>query len=256
MPIFESHAHYLDSRFDPDRDALLQSLAAAGVERVMEVACAPADFLPALALADQYPFLYAALGVHPHDADQWDPQVAAQLARLLSRHPKAKALGEIGLDYHYDLSPRPVQRQAFQEQLELARQLDKPVILHVREAYGDAMDILRAQPRPLDGVMHCFSGSPEIARECLELGLYVAFGGAVTFHNANKVLQSAALVPLDRLLLETDCPYMTPVPHRGQRNDSTFLPLIAQKLAELHQCSLAELLDATFQNACRLFRVA
>lgn len=117
----------------------------------MEVACAPADFLPALALADQYPFLYAALGVHPHDASQWDPQVAAQLARLLSQHPKAKALGEIGLDYHYDLSPRPVQRQAFQEQLELARQLDKPVILHVREAYGDAMDILRAQPRPLDG---------------------------------------------------------------------------------------------------------
>lgn len=256
MPIFESHAHYLDSRFDPDRDALLQSLAAAGVERVMEVACAPADFLPVLALADQYPFLYAALGVHPHDASQWDPQVAAQLARLLSQHPKAKALGEIGLDYHYDLSPRPVQRRAFQEQLELARQLDKPVILHVREAYGDAMDILRAQPRPLDGVMHCFSGSPEIARECLELGLYVAFGGAVTFHNANKVLQSAALVPLDRLLLETDCPYMTPAPHRGQRNDSTYLPLIAQKLAELHQCSLAELLDATFQNACRLFRVA
>ncbi len=256
MPIFESHAHYLDSRFDPDRDALLQSLAAAGVERVMEVACAPADFLPALALADQYPFLYAALGVHPHDASQWDPQVAAQLARLLSQHPKAKALGEIGLDYHYDLSPRPVQRRAFQEQLELARQLDKPVILHVREAYGDAMDILRAQPRPLDGVMHCFSGSPEIARECLELGLYVAFGGAVTFHNARKVLESAALVPLDRLLLETDCPYMTPVPHRGQRNDSTYLPLIAQKLAELHQCSLAELLDATFQNACRLFRVA
>lgn len=256
MPIFESHAHYLDSRFDPDRDALLQSLAAAGVERVMEVACAPADFLPALALADQYPFLYAALGVHPHDADQWDPQVAAQLARLLSQHPKAKALGEIGLDYHYDLSPRPVQRRAFQEQLELARQLDKPVILHVREAYGDAMDILRAQPRPLDGVMHCFSGSPEIARECLELGLYVAFGGAVTFHNARKVLESAALVPLDRLLLETDCPYMTPVPHRGQRNDSTYLPLIAQKLAELHQCSLAELLDAPFQNACRLFRVA
>ena len=256
MPIFESHAHYLDSRFDPDRDALLQSLAAAGVERVMEVACAPADFLPALALADQYPFLYAALGVHPHDASQWDPQVAAQLARLLSQHPKAKALGEIGLDYHYDLSPRPVQRRAFQEQLELARQLDKPVILHVREAYGDAMDILRAQPRPLDGVMHCFSGSPEIARECLELGLYVAFGGAVTFHNARKVLQSAALVPLDRLLLETDCPYMTPVPHRGQRNDSTYLPLIAQKLAELHQCSLEALLDATFQNACRLFRVA
>ena len=256
MPIFESHAHYLDSRFDPDRDALLQSLAAAGVERVMEVACAPADFLPALALADQYPFLYAALGVHPHDASQWDPQVAARLARLLSQHPKAKALGEIGLDYHYDLSPRPVQRQAFQEQLELARQLDKPVILHVREAYGDAMDILRAQPRPLDGVMHCFSGSPEIARECLELGLYVAFGGAVTFHNASKVLQSAALVPLDRLLLETDCPYMTPVPHRGQRNDSTYLPLIAQKLAELHQCSLAELLDAAFHNACRLFRGA
>lgn len=255
MPIFESHAHYLDSRFDADRDKLLQSLAAAGVERVMEVACAPADFLPALALADQYPFLYAALGVHPHDADQWDPQVAAQLTRLLSQHPKAKALGEIGLDYHYDLSPRPVQRRAFQEQLELAHQLDKPVILHVREAYGDAMDILRARPRPLDGVMHCFSGSPEIARECLDLGLYVAFGGAVTFHNARKVLESAALVPLDRLLLETDCPYMTPVPHRGQRNDSTYLPLIAQKLAELHHCTLEEILDATFQNACRLFRV-
>ena len=255
MPIFESHAHYLDSRFDPDRDALLQSLAAAGVERVMEVACAPADFLPALALADQYPFLYAALGVHPHDASQWDPQVAAQLARLLSQHPKAKALGEIGLDYHYDLSPRPVQRQAFQEQLELARQLDKPVILHVREAYGDAMDILRAQPRPLDGVMHCFSGSPEIARECLELGLYVAFGGAVTFHNANKVLQSAALVPLDRLLLETDCPYMTPVPHRGERNHPGFMHLTAEKIAEVRGISADEVCSAAYKTANSFFGI-
>lgn len=255
MRIFDSHAHYLDERFDPDRDAVLSAQFAAGVERILEVACAPADFTRALDLCSRYPGLYCALGVHPHGADKAGEDALSRLARLLPAHEKAVALGEIGLDYHYDFSPRDVQRRAFEEQLSLARALNLPVVLHVREAYGDAMDILRAHRQGLRGVMHCFSGSPEIARECVGLGLYVAFGGSVTFQNARKAVESAAVVPLERLLIETDCPYMAPAPHRGERNESRLLPLVVQKLAETRKISPEEIAEAAYQNACRVFHI-
>lgn len=255
MRLFDSHAHYGDARFDPDRAAVLDALPLAGVERVLEVGCAPADFLPTLGLCNGRPGFFAALGVHPHDADAWGPPVEAELTRLLQTGPKAVALGEIGLDYHYDFSPRDVQRRAFDEQLSLARRLGKPVVLHVREAYGDAMELLRAHKDGLRGVMHCFSGSPETARECVRMGLYVAFGGSVTFRNARKVAESAAAVPLERLLVETDCPYMAPVPHRGERNDSRLLPFVVEKLAQIHGVSPEALAEVTYQNACAVFGI-
>ena len=253
MRIFDSHAHYNDERFDPDRAEVLAAQFAAGVERILEVACDPADFAKALALCAGYPGVYCALGIHPHEAGKADAGALAELARLLRTEDKAVALGEIGLDYHYDFYPREVQRRAFEQQLVLARELNLPVVLHVREAYGDAMDILRAHKQGLRGVMHCFSGSPEIAKECVGLGLYVAFGGSVTFHNARKVAESAAAVPLERLLIETDCPYMAPVPHRGERNESRLLPLVLQKLAEIHGVGEEDLAEITWQNACAAF---
>lgn len=253
MRIFDSHAHYNDERFDQDRHEVLSAQFQAGVARILEVACDPADFTKALDLCHRYSGIYCALGVHPHEAGKADAKALSELARLLKTEDKAVALGEIGLDYHYDFYPREVQQKAFQEQLELARELDLPVVLHVREAYGDAMDILRGHRQGLRGVMHCFSGSPEIARECVGMGLYVAFGGSVTFHNARKVVESAAAVPLERLLIETDCPYMAPVPHRGKRNESSLLTPVIQKLAEIHGVGEEELAEITYQNACAAF---
>ncbi len=255
MRIFDSHAHYNDSRFDPDREAVLSAQFAGNVARILEVGCDPGDFYKTLRLSDAYPGMYCSLGVHPHEADLATEETLAEMARLLQAHPKAVALGEIGLDYHYDFHPREVQIKTFAAQLELARELGLPVILHVREAFGDAMDLLRAHKAGLKGVMHCFSGSPETARECLGLGLYVAFGGAVTFHNARKLVESAAAVPLNRLLIETDCPYLAPVPHRGERNESSLLPAVIQKLAEIHGVTEEALAEITYQNACRVFEL-
>ena len=161
----------------------------------------------------------------------------------------------MGLDYHYDFAPRETQRRVFAEQLALAQSLGFPVVLHIREAFGDCMDILRAYRNGLCGVMHCFSGSAEIARECVDLGLYVAFGGAVTFKNAHKPIEAAAYVPLDRLLLETDCPYMTPVPHRGERNDPSFIPFIAHAVAQARGMDAEELMQATLRNGKQLFQI-
>ncbi|MEA5059502.1 MAG: TatD family deoxyribonuclease [Clostridia bacterium] len=253
MRIFDSHAHYCDARFDEDRALVLDAQFAFGVERILEVGCDPADFERVLALAAQYPGIYCALGIHPHEAGKAGEEALSSLAHLLQTHEKAVALGEIGLDYHYDFFPRSVQCRAFEEQLALARRLDLPVVLHVREAYGDAMDILHGHKQGLKGVMHCFSGSPEIARQCVDMGLYVAFGGSLTFHNARKVVESAAAVPLERLLIETDCPYMAPVPHRGERNESRLLPFVLKRLAEIHGVEEEVLAEATYRNACAAF---
>ena len=231
MMYFDTHTHLTDERFDADRDALLSSLPHHGLALALDVACALGDFPKTLALTQAYPWIYGAYGVHPHYAAEAPDGYLEEVSSAL-RYPKAKALGEIGLDYHYDFAPRETQRRVFAEQLALAQSLGFPVVLHIREAFGDCMDILRAYRNGLCGVMHCFSGSAEIARECVDLGLYVAFGGAVTFKNAHKPIEAAAYVPLDRLLLETDCPYMTPVPHRGERNDPSFIPFIAQAVAQ------------------------
>jgi len=246
--IFDTHAHYTDKRFDPDRESLLDSLPGQGVAFVLGCASNLRDSRQALALAERYEYIYAACGVHPHEAKKF---AGANELRALLEHPRCVAVGEIGLDYHYDFSPREVQRDVFRAQLELAREFDLPVVIHDREAHEDTLRILQEfRPR---GVMHCFSGSVEFAREIIALGLHIGLGGAVTFKNARKPIEVAAYVPLERLLLETDAPYMAPVPHRGERCDSRHIALIAEKIAQVRGMDAQELIDACTQNARRLF---
>lgn len=250
--IFDSHAHYDDERFDADREAVLGGLGAAGVTRVMNAASDLATSRAALALAERWPFVWCAAGVHPHEAEAAPADYLDQL-RALAAHPRVRAIGEIGLDYHYDLSPRDIQRRVFEEQLILAKELDMPVIIHDREAHGETLELLEKY-RP-KGVVHCFSGSAEMARQVVALGMYVGFTGAVTFKNARKPLEAVAAVPADRLLLETDCPYMAPEPLRGRRCDSTMLPHTAAAMAAVRDITPGQLVELTAANACRLFGI-
>lgn len=257
IEFFDTHAHISDARFDEDRAELVSSLAAAGVTRFVDVACDLRDVSKTLEVLELSPMAYAAFGMHPHTASFMCGEMMDSLAELL-KNGRAVALGEIGLDYHYDLSPRDVQRDWFDKQLSLAAQLKKPVILHVREAMGDSLDILRAHKAELienRGVMHCFSGSPESARECLDLGLYIGFGGSLTFKNNRKGVETAAFVPMDLAVFETDCPYLAPVPHRGERNDPRLVRFAVEKFAEIRRISLAEAAKAGYENGNSLFGI-
>lgn len=252
MPgIFDSHAHYDDTAFDGDRETLLASLPSRGVDGVVNAASAIPSARTSLQLAERYPFVWAAVGIHPQEADQ-AADGDLEECRRLAAHPRAVAIGEIGLDYHYeDACPREKQRDWFRRQLELAVELDLPVVVHDREAHEDTLRLLReVRPR---GVIHCFSGSVEMMREAVALGLYIGLGGAVTFKNARRPAEVAAAVPEDRLLLETDAPYMTPVPFRGKRCDSSHIAYTAARIAELRGCPVESLLAATQANARRLF---
>lgn len=252
MTFFDSHVHYDDAQFDTDRDALLSSLPGQGIKLVLD----PGADLPsserAVALAERWSFVYAAVGVHPHEAKSWDAETERRIRELL-RRPKVRALGEIGLDFHYDLSDRQTQMDVFRRQLAIASELDVPVIIHSREATELTLEALAAFPAR--GVVHCFSGSAETAQELVRDGWYIGFTGAVTFKNARKPVEAAAVVPMDRLLIETDGPYMAPVPCRGRRCDSTLLPYTAQKLAEIKGVTPEEIARATFENALRLYRI-
>lgn len=252
MRLFDTHAHLLDERFDEDREAVMASLPGKDIAYMLEACTQVPDAENTLAFVRKYPFVVAALGTHPHEAAGMTDTHLTQLETLLNDE-KAVAVGEIGLDYHYDFSPRDVQKKWFSEQLTLARAKKLPAVLHVREADGDALSLLRAQKDGLTGVMHCFSGSYETAKACLDLGLYIAFGGALTFQNAKKALEIAAKLPTDRLLIETDCPYMTPVPYRGKRNDPSLVRLVCEKLAELRSMDAEEVAQITLQNGLRLF---
>lgn len=253
--LFDTHAHLTDPRFDKDRDALIQSLPARGVERVVDVACDTDELPGVLELIRRYHFIYAAAGLHPHNAGKASMEKLDALRQAFKENEKLVAVGEIGLDYHYDFAPRHVQREWFARQLELAKELNKPVVLHIREAFGDAMDMLHAHKEGLFGVMHCYSGSLETAFICLDMGLYIAFGGAVTFENARKLSDVASRVPLDRIVLETDCPYLAPMPHRGKRNDPSLMIHTAKRLSQLKGVSLEEVCETTYLNASRLFRL-
>ena len=251
-PIFDSHAHYDDSAFDADRHELLSSLPAQRVCAVINAASDMESAKKGLQLAETYPFVWAAAGVHPHEAAKAADDTIDQL-RMLLQHPRMVAVGEIGLDYHYDFSPRDVQKTLFEQQLILAKELDRPVIIHDREAHEDTLHLLQKyRPR---GVVHCFSGSVEMAHDILNLGMYIGLGGAVTFKNAKKPVEVAAAVPIDRLLLETDAPYMTPVPHRGQRCHSGYIAYTAACIAEVRGMDVDELLTQTRINACTLFGI-
>ena len=250
--IFDSHAHYLSPQFDEDRDVLLNSFKENGVGLVMSVSCCVETTKKNAELIKNYPFVFASAGVHPLDCEGEKEGYLAELEDIILQNKKMVAIGEIGLDYHYG-NDKAIQRKFFVEQLELAKKLDMPVIIHSREATIDTLEILKEyKPK---GVVHCFSGSAETAQELLKMGLYIGFTGVVTFHNANKSVRSAASIPMDRLLIETDCPYMAPVPFRGQRCDSIMLHSVAQKLAEIKNVTKDEIIEATYNNAIRLFEM-
>lgn len=254
MRLFDTHAHLTDERFDTDREALIASFPEKSIALVMDIACDVREADKTMALLERYPYVYAAVGMHPHIAAETQLHHLDEM-KALAAHEKVMAIGEIGLDYHYDFAPRDVQKKWFALQLELAEELNLPVSLHVREAFGDCMDILRAHKDGLKGVMHCYSGSLETAYLCMDMGLFIAFGGAITFDNAKKLSAVAARVPLESIVLETDCPYLTPVPLRGRRNDPTLMAHTAAKLAQLQERPLEEIAEQTFQNALRLFEM-
>lgn len=251
MTLFDTHAHYDDQAFDSDRDGVIASLPGLGVELVMNSASDIASSEKAAALAKKYPFVYASAGIHPHEAskapDDWENRLAALCADAL-------AVGEIGLDYHYDLSPRGVQRDMFDAQLSFAERAGLPVIIHEREAVADTLDIL-ARHKGIRGVMHCFSGGVDTAKIVLSMGLYLSFGGMLTFKNAVKAPAVVSYAPSDRILFETDCPYMTPVPHRGERNFSGFLPLVALRAAELRGVDPDDMALTAYENGKKLFGI-
>ncbi len=253
MPIFDSHAHYLDSRFDDDRDKVLTSLLGGEVCGIIENGTTAASSRKAVDLAHRYDAVWAAVGIHPEEAASATADDIVAIEHLAA-DDKAVAIGEIGLDYHYEeYCPRTVQQHWFRTQLELADRLELPVVVHDREAHEDTLRLLQ-EYRPA-GVVHCFSGSVEMARELLKLDLYIGIGGVVTFKNARKTVEIAAMLPLDRLLLETDAPYLAPAPHRGHRCDSGLIRHTADTIAALRGITTDELLDITAANARRLYRL-
>ena len=254
MPIFDTHAHYDADRFDSDRDAVLAALPGDGVGLVVDPGCDLPSSRAAVALAEKYSHVYAAVGVHPEECAGFQDGDLEELRRLL-RHPKAVAIGEIGLDYYWEENPpRDFQQMVFRKQLALAAELDVPVIVHDREAHGDSLAIIQEFPT-VTGVFHCFSGSPEMAAELLKRGWYLGFDGPVTYKNARRAPEVAAITPLDRMVVETDAPYMAPVPMRGKRNDSRYLPYVIEKLAEWKGVTPEEMTRITWENGRRLFRL-
>ena len=248
---FDTHAHYDDRRFNEDRDELLLSMNEAGVSLILNAGSSLKSSKSGLKLADEYPFIYASVGVHPHDAKQMTDSTVGELEKLLT-HPKAVAVGEIGLDYHYDFSPHDVQKMRFEQQLDLARRVQKPVIIHERESTRDILDIL-SNFRDLSCVFHCFSGSWETAKIILDRGWYLSFTGVITFKNARRALEVLEKAPQDRIMIETDCPYMAPTPMRGRRNSSLYLPYIAEMVAQTRGITLEDAAAITMENGMRFF---
>jgi TatD DNase family protein len=257
VTLVDSHCHLDDSKFDQDREETIQRARAAGVETMLAIGTGsgPPDLEVATRLAERYPFIYATVGVHPHDASKATEETFERL-RALAEHPaehsKVLAIGEIGLDYHYDFSPRDVQRAVFTRQLEIAAAAGKPIVIHTREAWADTLAVLREQWRGA-GIMHCFTGGPREAEEALALGFHLSFGGVLTFPKADNVREAARITPPERLLVETDCPYLAPAPHRGKRNEPAFIAETVRRLAEVRGQSeeeIAALTTANFRSLC------
>ncbi|MFQ5521225.1 MAG: TatD family hydrolase [Candidatus Methylomirabilia bacterium] len=254
--LFDTHAHLHFPEFDGDQGAVLERARAAGVRYLLTVGTDAGTSAQAVALAEAYPEIYASVGIHPHDAAGADEAALAEIARLAQTSLKVVAIGEIGLDYYRNLSPREVQVQVFRRQLSLACQLGKPVVIHCREAHLETLAILReAGVKDIGGIMHCFSGDEGAARQCLDLGLLISLAGPVTYPNARKLPGVAKLVPEDRLVVETDCPFLPPQPFRGKRNEPSYLPITAARVAELRGQSLESLGPRMTRNALALFRV-
>lgn len=252
--LFDTHAHYDAEQFDSDRDEVLSGLPDRGVGLVVNPGCDIPTSRTAVSLARQYPFLYAAVGYHPENCAPYREEELDQLRRL-AREPKVVAIGEIGLDYYWEQNPpRELQQKVFRDQMALAQELDLPVIVHDREAHGDSLAIVKEFPQ-IRGVFHCFSGSAEMARELVKLGWMLSFTGVLTYKNARRAVEAAASVPLERLMIETDSPYMAPVPHRGERNDSGNVRYICEKLAQVKGISPEECAAVTMDNGKRFFGI-
>ena len=250
---FDSHAHYDDERFDEDRDELIEGLKMQGVSYVVNVAADMKSCHTSLELAHKYDFIYSSVGVHPHDVKDMTNQDMDEM-RQLAKDEKVVAIGEIGLDYYYDNSPREEQRIWFRKQLEMAKELDLPVIIHSREASEETFNIIM-ESGVKEGVIHCFSGSLELAREYVKNGFYIGVGGSLTFKNAKKTVRVVEGIDLSHIVIETDCPYLTPVPHRGERNDSSYLKFVVEKIAEIKGISAEEVAKVTFENAKKIYRI-
>lgn len=250
--IFDTHAHYDDFKFEEDRDSVLSELPENGVEYVINCGCDLKSCQKSIDICNKYDYFYCALGIHPSEISENSKDEFENIKKLTD-YNKCVAVGEIGLDYHYDFVPKDRQLEFFEKQLQFAVEADLPVIVHDREAHEDTLRLLKKyNPK---GVLHCFSGSVETAKEILKLGMYIGLGGAVTFKNAKRPLEVAGFLPEDRLLLETDCPYMAPVPNRGKRCTSDMIALTAEKIAEVRQCDTQQLINVTRENAFRLFRI-
>lgn len=257
MELVDSHCHLDDRRFEDDRDAVIARAGEAGLKYMLSIGTGdgPPDLESAIRVAERHPSVYATVGVHPNDAPKVDGRTFENLAALMS-HGRVVALGEIGLDYHWDTS-KEAQFPVFLRQLELAREARMPIVIHTRDAWRDTLDVLREHwaPAGVDCVMHCFTGGVEQAQECLDLGFYLSFGGVTTYPKSKEVREAARVVPADRLLLETDCPYLAPVPHRGQRNEPAFVVHSAAVIAEVRGVSLEQLAFDTTANFERVFRI-
>lgn len=252
--LFDTHAHYDDDAFDQDRELLLETLPERGVSLLVNPGCDVESSRKAVSYAKAYPHVYAAVGIHPENCGDFTAG-DIEVLRQLAQQPKVVAIGEIGLDYYWEENPpRAFQQEVLRAQLELARQLRLPVIFHDREAHGDSLAMVKEFPE-VTGVFHCFSGSPEMARELLDIGWYLGFDGPITYKNARRAPEVAAVTPVERMLIETDSPYMAPVPHRGKRNASSYVRLVAEKLAQWKSLSPEELAHITKENGKRLFRI-
>ena len=252
--LFDTHAHLDDRAFDEDRAELLKALPQQGLALVMNPGCSLESSRNVVKIAAENDYIYAAVGSHPDAADEVNEAVIEEYRTLCKLNPKVKAIGEIGLDYHYEDIPREIQLKAFRLQMELARELDLPVIVHEREAHEDGMAVVREFPE-VRGVFHCYSGSAEMARQLVNLGWYIGFTGVLTFKNARKAVEVASSIPLERIVLETDCPYMAPEPFRGKRNDPGKLYRMAEKLAQIRGLSVEEIHAITLENGKRLYRI-
>lgn len=253
--IFDTHAHYDDDAFDEDRDELLSGMAAKNVEYIVNVGASIESSKRSIALAEKYPFIYAAVGVHPDEVGELDDEKFEKL-REWTTHEKVKAVGEIGLDYYWDKEKHDLQKHWFMRQMELAHEVNLPIIVHSREAAKDTLDmIIAAKPLDLSGIIHCYSYSVEQAREYLNMGYYIGIGGVLTFKNAKKLKEVAEYAPLSRIVLETDCPYLAPVPYRGKRNDSSKLSYVVEELAAIKQMPVEEVLRITNENGKKLYHI-
>lgn len=254
MHLFDTHAHILDDQFKEDLDQVIRNIYD-NMALVVNIGCNLEDCPRTVALAEQYDKVYAAVGLHPEDVKTYTPEGWDMICRL-AEHPKVVGIGETGLDYYWDTSTKDAQKVLFEQHIDLAKQLHKPLVIHDREAHGDTLEILkRTNAKEVGGILHAFSGSVEMAMEVIKLGFYIGLGGPVTFKNARKAVEVAQAIPLEYLVIETDCPYMAPVPFRGKRNEPMLVQHTAAKIAELRGISVEELIEATYQNGKRIYQI-